>query len=318
MPAGRSAISCDDLLRGLLRDRPAAVVAGEPAHPRPEHAQVVVDLGDGAHGGARVAAGRLLLDGDGGGQAADGVVDAASPSGPGTAGRRRRGSRCSGAGPRRRACRRRGEDLPEPETPVRTTSFFLGISTVTFLRLCWRAPVMMMRSSSIGFFDASGPPPAPRRTFDSLPERPAGPALPGSGRARAAFLGQRVNGFLPFPARPGSKARAAGALQGRAARIGARPQARFPDPRCPSRSNSDRMDSRPSAGTPGTSSHVGRVLSETFSVTFSNLPSFGLVGLIVYSPALLLHLLGALNPAYAGPFSLWSRRTCWRCCWRSS
>ena len=32
---------------------------------------------------------------------------------------------------------------------MRTTSFFLGISTVTCLRLCCRAPVMMMRSSSI-------------------------------------------------------------------------------------------------------------------------------------------------------------------------
>src|SRR4051812_24971800 len=45
------------------------------------------------------------------------------------------------------------EDLPDPETPVRITSFFLGISTVTFLRLCWRAPVMMMRSSSMVFGD---------------------------------------------------------------------------------------------------------------------------------------------------------------------
>jgi hypothetical protein len=65
----------DDLLRGLLRDRPAAAVAGEAAHPRPEDAQVVVDLRDGAHGGARVAARRLLLDGDRGGETADGVVD---------------------------------------------------------------------------------------------------------------------------------------------------------------------------------------------------------------------------------------------------
>src|SRR6266704_6258247 len=60
------------------------------------------------------------------------------------------------------------EDLPEPESPVRITSFFFGISTVTFLRLCWRAPVMMMRSSSIGIDlglvggpagDAAGPNP---------------------------------------------------------------------------------------------------------------------------------------------------------------
>src|SRR5215510_2642189 len=49
-------------------------------------------------------------------------------------------------------------DFPDPETPVSTTSFFLGISTVTFLRLCWRAPAMMMRSSSMRH-DSCGQPP---------------------------------------------------------------------------------------------------------------------------------------------------------------
>ncbi len=39
-----------------------------------EEAQVVVDLGHGADGGAGVAAGALLVDGDGGGEALD-VVD---------------------------------------------------------------------------------------------------------------------------------------------------------------------------------------------------------------------------------------------------
>ena len=69
------AISCTICWRRLLRDGAPAVVAGQLAHPRPEHAQVVVDLGHRAHGGAGVAAGRLLLDGDGGGEAADRVVE---------------------------------------------------------------------------------------------------------------------------------------------------------------------------------------------------------------------------------------------------
>src|SRR6266849_10192505 len=32
------------------------------------------------------------------------------------------------------------EDLPEPESPVMTVSELRGISTLMFLRLCWRAP----------------------------------------------------------------------------------------------------------------------------------------------------------------------------------
>src|SRR5882762_3260043 len=32
------------------------------------------------------------------------------------------------------------EDLPEPESPVMTVREFRGISTLIFLRLCWRAP----------------------------------------------------------------------------------------------------------------------------------------------------------------------------------
>src|SRR5688500_13712899 len=63
-------------------------------------------------------------------------------------------------------------DLPDPETPVRTTNFFLGISTVTFLRLCCRAPVMMMRSSSIRTANYNRGMPNP----------------PRAGRTRAAVL----------------------------------------------------------------------------------------------------------------------------------
>ena len=51
-----------DLLRGLPGDRPAADRAVRLAHPRVQQPQVVVDLGDRADGGPRVAAGRLLVD----------------------------------------------------------------------------------------------------------------------------------------------------------------------------------------------------------------------------------------------------------------
>ena len=55
----------DDLLGRLRLDRAAAVVAVRMPHPSPEQAQVVVDLGDGADRGARVARGGLLVDRDG-------------------------------------------------------------------------------------------------------------------------------------------------------------------------------------------------------------------------------------------------------------
>ncbi len=56
--------AADDLLAGLGGDRPVALRAVPLADAGVEHAQVVGDLGDGADGRARVAAGRLLLDAD--------------------------------------------------------------------------------------------------------------------------------------------------------------------------------------------------------------------------------------------------------------
>jgi hypothetical protein len=47
---------------------------------------------------------------------------------------------------------------------------------------------------------------------------------------------------------------------------------------------------------PGYQLDVGRVISQTFSVTLANLPSFGLIALLIYSPALLIHLGAALAP----------------------
>ena len=63
----------DDALERLGGDLAAAEVAVRDADVGEEQPEVVVDLGDGADRGARVGAGRLLLDGDGGRQAVDEV-----------------------------------------------------------------------------------------------------------------------------------------------------------------------------------------------------------------------------------------------------
>ena len=63
----------DDLLRALPGDRLAADRAVRSPGAREQQAEVVVDLGDGADGRARVAVGRLLVDRDGRRQALDEV-----------------------------------------------------------------------------------------------------------------------------------------------------------------------------------------------------------------------------------------------------
>ncbi len=57
-----------DLLHRLTLDPLSALRAVRDADARPEQAHVVVDLGDRAHGGARVAVRRLLVDRDRGTQ----------------------------------------------------------------------------------------------------------------------------------------------------------------------------------------------------------------------------------------------------------
>jgi hypothetical protein len=61
------------LVGRLALDHAPALGAVRGAHARVQQAQVVVDLGDGAHRGAGVAARRLLVDGDGRRQAVDAV-----------------------------------------------------------------------------------------------------------------------------------------------------------------------------------------------------------------------------------------------------
>ncbi len=107
-----------DLVGGLARDLAAALGAVGDADAGEQKAQVVVDLGDGSHRGARVFARRLLVDGHGRAEGRRSSRGRACPSAPGTGGRSSRGSRRSGAGPRRIWCRTRGSTCPTPTGPL--------------------------------------------------------------------------------------------------------------------------------------------------------------------------------------------------------
>ena len=71
---GQAENTVDHLAHRLAFDRQAGRRRIGDSHPRPEQAHVVVDLGDGADGGARVLRRRLLLDRDRRRQAVD-LVD---------------------------------------------------------------------------------------------------------------------------------------------------------------------------------------------------------------------------------------------------
>ncbi len=102
----------DDLLRGLAGDDRAVVRAVRDADAGEQQPEVVVDLGDGADGGARVARRGLLVDRDGRREALDEVDVGLVHLARGTGGRTTRATRRSGAGPRRRWCRTRATTCP--------------------------------------------------------------------------------------------------------------------------------------------------------------------------------------------------------------
>ena len=106
-----------DLRRALPLHRAAAVGAVRRAGARVEQAQVVVDLRDGADGGARIVAGGLLLDRDRGREPLDGVDVGLLHQARGTDARTRRATRRSAAVLRRRSCRRRARTCPSPTAP---------------------------------------------------------------------------------------------------------------------------------------------------------------------------------------------------------
>src|SRR5882757_7570531 len=97
------------------------------------------------------------------------------------------------------------EDFPEPERPVNTTSLSLGISTSMFLRLCSRAPRIViarveealgwrfaLRISSILAFPGA---------YDAQVWAHASPGTPGSG-ADGVMLERRKNAQrFPVPSR---------------------------------------------------------------------------------------------------------------------
>ncbi len=104
----------DDLGHRLLADLLSAGGAVHAADGGEQQPQVIVDLRDGAHRGARVLADRFLLDRDGGGEPLDHVDVGLLHLLAGTAARRRRATRRIGAAPRRRSCRRPATISPNP------------------------------------------------------------------------------------------------------------------------------------------------------------------------------------------------------------
>ena len=73
LPVAEGQEALHDLRRRLSDDRLPARRAVRRADPGPQQAEIVVDLGDGSDGRARVAADRLLLDRDRGRKALDRV-----------------------------------------------------------------------------------------------------------------------------------------------------------------------------------------------------------------------------------------------------
>ncbi len=102
----------DHLLHRLARDLPAADGAVHAPDAGEQEAQVVVDLRHGAHRRPRVPRRALLVDADRRREPVDLVDVRLLHLARGTAARRRRATRRSVAGPRRRSCRRRGSTSP--------------------------------------------------------------------------------------------------------------------------------------------------------------------------------------------------------------
>ena len=172
------------LAHALRLQRQAMVRAIRRADARVQQAQVVVDLGDGADGGARVVAGGLLLDRDGRRQALDQVhirLVHQLQELPGV-GRQALDIAALALGVKRVEGER--GFLPEPDRPVTTTSLWRGRSSETFLR-CARTPyayrrVHRLRPSSwhrrpTWYYSAPsspafkvGPPGLPRGRFEAI------------------------------------------------------------------------------------------------------------------------------------------------------
>ena len=116
VPSGRSQDPVHDLGHGHALDLVAVGAVGM-ADAREQQPQVVVHLGHGADGGARVRGWRPSGRWRWPATARRSGRRPASPSGPGTGGHTRTGSRRSAAGLRRRWCRRQGWTCRCPDRP---------------------------------------------------------------------------------------------------------------------------------------------------------------------------------------------------------
>ena len=138
-PLGQLEDPVDDLLRGLARHGPPADRAVGMADAGIQKAQVVVDLGDGPDGRAGVAGGRLLVDGDGRGQALDEVDVRLVHLAQELAGVGREGLDVAALALGVDGVEGQG-GLPRAREPVKTISLSRGRSRETSRRLCSRAP----------------------------------------------------------------------------------------------------------------------------------------------------------------------------------
>ena len=82
-----------------------------------QHPKVIVNFGDGSHRGPGIFAGGFLLDGDGGGQAPNGVVFGFFHLADELTGRKRKGIPHNGVGLRRRWCQRPDWTFPSRRHP---------------------------------------------------------------------------------------------------------------------------------------------------------------------------------------------------------
>ena len=148
IPGGRGARAefVADALGARVPHRLAAAPAVQRGGAREQQLQVIVQLGHRADGRARGAHRVRLVDGDRRRDAGDASRPAACPCGRGTAARRARRSRRSGADLPRTACRTPARTCPSRTRRSPRISSLSGISRSRFFRLFWRAPRSEMAS----------------------------------------------------------------------------------------------------------------------------------------------------------------------------
>jgi len=167
------------LIDGVALHELAAARAVRAAGAGEEQTQEVVEFGGGGDGRARIAGGVLLADGDGRGEAVDVVDVGLLHALEELAGIGGEGFDRSGAGPRRRWCRRRGGLAGSRDTGDDGELVVRGSRARPFLRLWSPRSRMTMESSTEGGF---------RGAISGYYE--------GTGKARGALSSSRATGRM--------------------------------------------------------------------------------------------------------------------------